>query len=178
MSSSDPDSPDSRLLLLMRHGKAESGSGRLDHERPLADRGVTQAKLVGEYLDAQNVQVSRVLVSDAVRTTQTWEATAGAMPGFDGEVTFHEEIYSGGAAEVLGLVHAVDARHPVVMVVGHEPTISTLASLLADDDSEAGAVAQARIGMPTGGTAILSGTLPEWGSLEDSSLTLHTIVRP
>lgn len=175
MSSSDPDS---RLLLLMRHGKAESGSGRPDHERPLADRGVTQAKLVGEYLDAQNVRVSRVLVSDALRTTQTWEAAAAAMPGFDGEVSFEEEIYSGGAADVLALVHSVDARHPVVMVVGHEPTISTLASLLADDDSEAGAVAQARIGMPTGGTAILSGTLEEWRSLEESSLTLHTIVRP
>ncbi|WP_394216320.1 SixA phosphatase family protein [Brachybacterium vulturis] len=175
MSSSDPDS---RLLLLMRHGKAESGSGRPDHERALADRGLTQAQLVGEYLDAQNVQVSRVLVSDAVRTTQTWEATAAAMPGFDGEVSFHEEIYSGGAADVLALVHGVDASHPVVMVVGHEPTISTLTSLLAADDSEAGAVAQARIGMPTGATAVLSGSLDDWRSLEEASLTLHTIVRP
>ncbi|ASK64568.1 phosphohistidine phosphatase [Brachybacterium avium] len=175
MSSSDPDS---RLLLLMRHGKAESGSGRPDHERALADRGVTQAQLVGEYLDAQNVQVSRVLVSDAVRTTQTWEAVAAAMPGFDGEVSFHEEIYSGGAADVLALVHGVDARHPVVMVVGHEPTISTLTSLLATEDSEAGAAAQARIGMPTGATAVLSGPLQGWGSLAEASLTLHTIVRP
>ncbi|MDN5600060.1 MAG: histidine phosphatase family protein, partial [Brachybacterium sp.] len=96
----------------MRHGKAESGSGQPDHERALADRGVTQAQLVGEYLDAQNVQVSRVLVSDAERTSQTWEATAAAMPGFDGEVSYHEELYSGGAAEVLALVHGVDARHP------------------------------------------------------------------
>ena len=175
MSSSDPDS---RLLLLMRHGKAESGSGRPDPERALADRGVTQAQLVGEYLDAQNVQVSRVLVSDAVRTAQTWEAAAAAMPGFDGEVSFHEEIYSGGPAEVLALLHGVDARHPVVMVVGHEPTISTLTSLLAAEDSEAGAVAQARIGMPTGATAVLSGSLPDWRGLEEVSLTLHTIVRP
>ncbi|MDN5819988.1 MAG: histidine phosphatase family protein [Brachybacterium sp.] len=162
----------------MRHGKAESGSGRPDHERALADRGVTQAQLVGEYLDAQNVQVSRVLVSDAVRTSQTWEAVAAAMPGFDGEVSFEEEIYSGGAAEVLALVHGVDARHPVVMVVGHEPTISTLTSLLSADDSEAGAAAQARIGMPTGATAVLSGPLGDWGSLTEASLTLHTIVRP
>ncbi|WP_245851008.1 SixA phosphatase family protein [Brachybacterium vulturis] len=162
----------------MRHGKAESGSGRPDHERALADRGLTQAQLVGEYLDAQNVQLSRVLVSDAVRTIQTWEATAAAMPGFDGEVSFHEEIYSGGAADVLALVHGVEADHPVVMVVGHEPTISTLTSLLAADDSEAGAVAQARIGMPTGAMAVLSGSLEGWRSLEEASLTLHTIVRP
>lgn len=175
MSSSDPDS---RLLLLMRHGKADSGSGRPDHDRALADRGLTQAQLVGEYLAAQNVQVSRVLVSDALRTTQTWEAVASKMPGFDGEVSFHEEIYSGGPAELLALLHGVEGRHPVVMVVGHEPTISSLTSLLADDDSEAGAAAQARIGMPTGALAVLSGALEEWQGLTEAALTLHTIVRP
>lgn len=175
MSSSDPDS---RLLLLMRHGKAESGSGRSDHERDLAPRGVTQAELVGEYLDAQNVEVSRVLVSDALRTSRTWESVASRMPDFDGEVSHHEEIYSGGAAELLSLVHEVEPRHPVVMVVGHEPTISTLASLLASEDSEAGAVAQARIGMPTGAMAVLSGPLGSWEGLEEGALTLHTIVRP
>src|SRR5699024_4237058 len=150
MSSSDPDS---RLLLLMRHGKAESGSGQPDHERALADRGVRQAQLGGEDLDAQNVQVSRVLVSDAVRTVQTWESVAAARPGFDGEVSFHEEIYSGGAADVLALVHGMEAHHPVVLVVGHEPTISTLTSLLAADDSEAGAGAPAPPRGPAGGAA-------------------------
>lgn len=174
---SSPD-PDSRLLLLMRHGKAESGSGQSDHERTLADRGVSQAQLVGEYLAAQNVQVSRVLVSDATRTRQTWDSAVARMPGFDGEVSFHEEIYAGGPAEVLALVHEVPSEHPVVMVVGHEPTISSLTSLLADDDSEAGAAAQARIGMPTGATAVLSGALESWSDLVEESLTLHTIVRP
>lgn len=175
MSSSDPDS---RLLLLMRHGKAENGSGRSDHDRALADKGVAQAQLVGEYLHAQNVQVSRVLVSDARRTAQTWEATVSTMPGFDGEVSLDEDIYTGGAAEVLSLVRSVDPQHPVVMVVGHEPTISTLTSLLAEEESDAGAVAQARIGMPTGAMAVLSGQLESWQDLREGSLTLHTIVRP
>ena len=178
MSSSDPDSPDSRLLLIMRHGKAESGSGQPDHDRTLAEKGLTQAKLVGEYLAAQNVQVARVLVSDSRRTTQTWEAVASSMPSFDGEVSFHEEIYTGGTAEVLSLVHGVEDRLPVVLVVGHEPTISSLTSALADDDSDAGSVAQARIGMPTGGVAVLSGSLGSWEDLREESLTLHTIVRP
>ena len=175
MSSSDPDS---RLLLLMRHGKAESGSGQPDHDRVLAEKGVTQAQLVGEYLTAQHVQVAQVLVSDAQRTTQTWEAVASTMPGFDGEVSFHEEIYTGGAADVLALLHGVDSRLPVVLVVGHEPTISTLASALAEEDSDAAAIAQARIGMPTGSVAVLSGALGSWEELKEESLTLHTIVRP
>jgi phosphohistidine phosphatase len=175
MSSSDPDS---RLLLVMRHGKADSGSGQPDHERPLAERGTTQARLVGEYLSSQGVHLSRVLVSDALRTTQTWESVAAAMPGFDGTVSFHEDIYTGGAAEVLSRLHQVEDEHGVVMVVGHEPTMASLMSLLSDDDSDPGSVAQARIGMPTGGMGVLSGNLGHWSDLDEGALTLHTIVRP
>src|SRR5699024_4423376 len=60
----------------------------------------------------------------------------------------------------------------------HEPTISSLTSLLAAEDSEADAVAQARIGMPTGGTAVLSGALGSWRDLGEAPLELHTTVRP
>lgn len=175
MSSSDPDS---RLLLIMRHGKADSGSGQPDHERRLADRGVTQAQLVGEYLDSQNVHPARVLVSDAVRTVQTWEAAVSKMPGFDGVVTFHEDIYTGGIGELLGLLRDLGDEQGVVMVVGHEPTMAALIALLADDDSDPGSVAQARIGMPTGGMGVLSGGLEHWSDLGEDALTLHTVVRP
>lgn len=175
MSSSDPDS---RLLLVMRHGKAESNAAQVDHERRLTDRGRSQARLVGEYLQAQGVKPAVVLVSDAARTRETWEHVASRMPGLDGEITFHEEIYAGGPSEVLSLLHACDDDHPVVMVVGHEPTMASLVSLFADDDSDAGSVAQARIGLPTGAMGVLSGSLSSWRDLREESLTLHTIVRP
>ncbi len=164
MSSQDP--PDSRLLLLMRHGKAEGGGGQLDQERRLADRGETQARLIGEYLESQGVHPTRVLVSESVRTRETWEALRSVMPGFDGKVTFHEDIYAGGPLEVLHRLQGVKDSHGVVMVIGHEPTMATLVSHLADDDSDPpGAMAQARIGMPTGALGVLSGALPHWGDL-------------
>ncbi|WP_193104526.1 histidine phosphatase family protein [Brachybacterium sp. FME24] len=175
MSSSDPDS---RLLLLMRHGKADSGSGQPDHERHLAERGITQARLVGEYLDSQSVHPARVLVSDALRTTQTWDAVSSAMPGFDGVVTFHEDIYSGGIGELITALREVQDEHAVVMVIGHEPTMASMLALLGDDESDPGSIAQARLGLPTGAMGVLSGGLAHWADLHEDSLTLHTIVRP
>ena len=88
----------------MRHGKAESGGGQPDQERTLVEKGWAQARLVGEYLESQGVRPTRVLVSDAERTRETWEGVQASMPGFDGKVTFHEEIYSGGTGEVLELI--------------------------------------------------------------------------
>lgn len=175
MSSSDPDS---RLLLLMRHGKADSGAGQPDHERRLTDRGHSQAQLVGEYLESQNVRPTRVFVSDAARTSETWEHVLSTMHGFDGQATFHEEIYSGGTAELLDLIRSTGDQDTVVMAIGHEPTMSSLVAQLADDESDAGSVAQARIGLPTGAMGVLSGPLAHWADLDESALTLHTIVRP
>ena len=175
MSSSDPAS---RLLLLMRHGKAENSSGQIDHERPLAERGKSQARLVGEYLAAQNVRVSRVLVSDSTRTEETWEAVRSQMPDFDGTVTEHEEIYTAGPSELLALLHSLDAQEPVVMVIGPEPPLSTLPARRAAAGAGRGEGHLGPIGMPTGAMAVLSGSLPGWDRLVEESLTLHTIVRP
>lgn len=175
-SDSSPD-PDSRILLIMRHGKAES-SADTDAERDLAAKGVSQAQLIGEYLESQGVRPTRVLVSDAQRTRQTWDAVLSKMPGFDGKVTFHEELYGAGAPDVAQLVRTVKDKHHVVLVVGHEPAMSMVTYGLADDDSsDAGSMAQARIGLPTGAMCVLAGSLPSWKALTQDSLTLHTIVR-
>lgn len=171
-----PSDPDSRLLLLMRHGKADSAQDP-DHERELTDRGRTQARMIGEYLESQGVRPTRVLVSDAVRTQRTWESVLGSMPGFDGTVVLLPEIYEGGPAEVLDLVRATDDAEHVVMVIGHEPTMSSLTHGLASEDSDPGSVAQTRIGLPTGALCVLSGSIPHWSDLGEDSLTLHTVVR-
>lgn len=175
MASSEPDS---RLLLLMRHGKAESTSGSTDKDRELTERGHDQARLIGEYLESQGVRPTRVLVSDAVRTVQTWQSLLEAMPGFDGKVTFHEDIYATGPDNVAELIRARKDKHAVVMVIGHEPTIATLAGRFADEESDPGAVAQARIGLPTGAMAVLSGAFKHWHQLAPHTMTMHTIVRP
>lgn len=173
MESSDPAS---RILLLMRHGKADSSADQ-DSERDLTDRGVAQARLIGDYLESQGVRPTRVLVSPAARTRQSWDAVASGMPGFDGDVTCDEALYDGSVPEIVDLLRSVDDRDQVVLVVGHEPTTSTLAHVLGDDDSDSGAQAQARIGVPTGSMCVLSGPLAHWEELGEDSLTLNTVVR-
>lgn len=160
----------------MRHGKADSAA-ESDHDRPLTDKGRAQARMIGEYLESQGVRPTRVLVSDAERTRQTWESVLEAMPGFEGRATFHEDIYHGGPAEVLALIGGRKAHHHVVMVIGHEPTMSSLSAHLAGEDSDPASLAQARIGLPTGAMSVLSGPLDGWDEITEGSLTLHTIVR-
>lgn len=173
-----PTDPASRLLLVMRHGKAESNTSQIDHERRLIDRGRSQAQAMGEHLRSQGMAPARVLVSDAARTRETWEHVAAQLPDLDAEVTFHEEIYAGGPTEVLDLLHGCQDQHAAVMVVGHEPTVAALVAQLAGEDSDEGSLARAQIGLPTGAMGVLSGALDDWRELGQKSLTLRTIVRP
>lgn len=173
MASSDPAS---RLLLLMRHGKAES-AGEQDSLRELTQRGTEQARLVGDYLASQGVRPQRVLVSPSVRTRATWEGVASALTHADPEVSFEDAIYDGGPGDVVELLRGCPEDDRVVLVIGHEPTISTLGHLLGSEDSDPGALAQARIGLPTGSMCVLAGELPSWGDLGEDSLDLMTIVR-
>ncbi|MDO5663596.1 MAG: phosphohistidine phosphatase SixA [Brachybacterium sp.] len=173
----DPSETGGRMLLLLRHGKAEPAAEQ-DHQRDLAAKGRDQARLVGDYLAAQGVRPDLVLVSDAERTRQTWENVQAAMPDHGGEVDIREEIYHGGPAQVVELLREVPAEKRVVLVVGHEPTMSVLGHLLAsDDESDPGAIAQARLGLPTGAMCVLTGDLGSWSDLDEDTLELHTIVR-
>lgn len=171
------EEPPSRILLLLRHGKAES-SAHSDFERALVSKGVDQATLIGDYLRSQGIRPSHVLVSSAARTRQTWDTVARQLKAGDIPVTYLEELYLGGTSEVRTALAALDPSDSVVLVVGHEPTMSQLAAILADDDaSDSSALAQVRIGVPTGSMSVLTSSASSWGELEDGTLTLHTLVR-
>ncbi|HIP32416.1 MAG TPA: hypothetical protein EYG86_06630 [Crocinitomicaceae bacterium] len=57
-------------LHLIRHGKASNYIGELDFDRPLSEKGINQAKALGNFLEYKLVN-NEVWCSDAVRTSET-----------------------------------------------------------------------------------------------------------
>lgn len=171
------DEPPSRILLLLRHGKAET-TAATDFERNLVEKGEEQARLVGDYLVSQGISPSRVLVSAATRTKQTWQQLASCFKDAQFQVDELDELYLGGVSDTLAAIKAVPADQRVLLVVGHEPTMSQLAFRLADEESsDSAALAQVRIGVPTGSMSVLTASTDSWEEIDFQSLTLHTLVR-
>ena len=50
-----------RTLLLMRHAKSDYPAGVIDHDRPLARRGIREAGLAGGWLRAHMPPIDGVL---------------------------------------------------------------------------------------------------------------------
>lgn len=162
-----------RRLVLLRHAKAEAGG--VDEQRPLALAGRRQCPAVGAGLVDRGLLPGRVLVSSAVRTRQTWDLVRGSLGEVDAEVRITERLYLAGAEEVLALVGEVPDDVTTVLVVGHEPTMSATAAVLARTGADLGPQ-DVRTGLPTAGYAVVQ--LPSWADVAPGSGTLLEVVRP
>ncbi|ORV93019.1 hypothetical protein AWC11_06790 [Mycobacterium interjectum] len=158
---------DRHTLLLMRHAKSDYPAGVTDHDRPLAPRGVREASLAGDWLRANVSPVDAVLCSTATRARQTLENTRVAAP-----VRYSERLYGAAPGTVIEEINATAEDVGTLLVVGHEPTTSTLALLLADDDGTDDAVVE-RIStkFPTSAIAVLS-VNGRWADLEPGRAVL------
>ena len=113
----------------MRHGQAEAGrAGVPDRERALTEAGLQKARRVGEQLAQQGIRPQRALVSSATRTRQTFAQVKGSIDGIS--VDYVDALYGAGPEGVFDLLAALDDEVASVMLVGHNPTFSEVASYL------------------------------------------------
>ncbi|OBJ49390.1 histidine phosphatase family protein [Mycobacterium sp. 1423905.2] len=156
-----------RTLVLMRHAKSAYPDGVADHERPLAGRGIREAGLAGEWLRANVPPIDGVLCSTATRTRETL-----ARSGVDASVRYTERLYGATPGMVIEEINRVADDVSALLVVGHEPTTSSLALILCGrDGSNLQAAERISEKFPTSGIAVLS--VPgRWGDLEPGGATL------
>lgn len=167
----------SQRLLVVRHAKAGYPEGVADHERPLTDRGVRDARNVGEWLAAERFVPDLVLCSTSVRTRQTWELAAEVL-GADVEVQHERRLYAADADTVLDIVRTYGGEHHTVAVVGHEPGLSTMAQSVADPDaSDPDELAGLRDGFPTAAVVVLRPRLA-WADIEPGTVPLTRLAVP
>ena len=167
----------SQRLLVVRHAKAGYPEGVADHERPLTDRGVRDARYVGEWLATERFVPDLVLCSTSVRTRQSWELATEALEA-DVEVQHERRLYGADADTVLDVVRTYGGDHHTVAVVGHEPGLSTLARLLADPDgSDPDELAALHDGFPTAGVVVLRPRLA-WADIQPGTAPLTRLAVP
>ena len=160
--------------MLLRHAKAEQDFGGPDALRALTEVGHRQSAWVGEALHGAGLVPELALVSSAVRTRETWQGLAAAFdPAPEEDV--RDEIYSAGPGTVLEVVRALDERVRTVLVVGHEPTMSRTAGVLASPVSDESLVDAVRGGIPTATFSVLELSTP-WAQLDPGTARLTDVV--
>ena len=125
----------SRTLYLLRHAKAGlPEAGLRDRDRKLTGRGRREAAALGARYagGGDGGELPDLVISStaarAVQTAALWAQAAG-LP--EQRIVRRDGIYLAEAEAVLTMVRGLDAALQRVMVVGHNPTFSDLATGLS-----------------------------------------------
>jgi len=117
-----------KQLTLFRHAQAEndSASGR-DFDRALSQKGMIQAGKQGLFLKQYTeITCGAYLCSSALRTRQTLKQAALANTD---HCVFIDDIYNASTGALIQLLENYQ-HHSVVLMVGHNPGLSSLATFL------------------------------------------------
>jgi phosphohistidine phosphatase len=169
--------PQARLVYLFRHAEAApTADPALDFERPITSDGVAACHRMHRYLSMADVLPDLVLCSAALRARQTLEAIRPAV-GTNAEVNYLADIYTEGARALLERLKRSSANRRRVMLVGHNPALTSLVETLVRGSSE-GEAEKTSVRFPPAALAILAFPSASWSELEEGSCELHSLVSP
>ena len=144
-----------KTLLVLRHAKSDWGSSQLsDHERPLNGRGSYDAPRMGAWLKQQGMIPDLIISSTAVRALTTAELVAQGCD-FEGELRPEQDFYLAGPPTYIDVLNQLPDSYERVMVVGHNPGMEELLSLLTGKDRT----------MTTANVAVVDLSIESWGEL-------------
>lgn len=154
------------MLYLVRHAKSSwSDSSLSDRDRPLNKRGRRSAPDMGRRLAAQNQLPDLIISSPAKRANSTARKIAKEV-GYDrSKIVTDENMYFSGTGSMLEMLENVDDRYDSVMIVGHNPAMTTLMNMLSGSSVD---------NMPTCAVALIDFPIMSWSDLHSADGQLLT----
>lgn len=156
-----------KTLLVMRHAKSDwNADYGADHERPLNDRGVRSARIMGRVLTDNGLVPDLVMTSTAVRARST-ATLANEAGGWGSKIELEPSLYGSGAESAIKVTAAAPdvAR---LMLIGHQPTWSMLVSALTGD----------RVEMKTATVAAIDFEVEAWRDIATARGQIAAVFQP
>jgi phosphohistidine phosphatase len=123
-------------LYLLRHGKAEAAGTGGDDTRALTPEGRKEIRQVAAWIASRGIPFALVATSPLLRARETADLVQGALePRPDLEVW--DDLIPGRSLEDLVIRIAGCDPAAALLLVGHEPLLSTLASRIIVGDERA-----------------------------------------
>jgi phosphohistidine phosphatase len=120
-----------KSLLLLRHAKSSWKDEDVpDHDRPLKKRGQRDAPRMGKLLRQLDLVPELIVSSTALRARATALAAAEEAR-YAGDIRFEPRIYEASASQLLAVVRALPDGVKRAMIVGHNPGLEELVTVLS-----------------------------------------------
>lgn len=146
-----------KTLLVLRHAKSSWKDESLtDHERPLNQRGIGDAPVMGKLLRKQELVPELIISSSAKRALATAKLVAEAC-GYEEKIAVSQDFYMGDPDDYFGRLRLVPDNLTRVMIVGHNPGMEELVADLTGHYERLPTAALAEIELPVDSWMQLTG---------------------
>lgn len=147
-----------KRLILIRHSKSSwDDEDTEDFNRKLSKRGERDAKFMSELLAKKIKKPDLILTSQAYRSLRTAEYFADAFDIEDEKIIADQGIYERGSKYIIQLLKDLDDNIQSIIVIGHNPDITTLANYFSGEYFE---------NVPTTGIVGIDFKIKSWKDIE------------
>jgi phosphohistidine phosphatase len=119
-----------KKLILVRHAKSDWPEETEDFDRPLADKGLKEAKHMSEFIKNNNVPIDCFVSSPAVRALTTCEIF---NQSYQINITTDEKLYNPSERNFESVIYDLDDSHHSVAFFSHNNGISNFANSISED---------------------------------------------
>lgn len=119
-----------KKLFVIRHAKSDQSFFGDDFDRPLNERGKTDAPVMAKRLLDTKIKIDALVSSPAKRARKTAEAFARVLNIPEGEIIFISELYHASAETFYQVISGLPDNINTVALFSHNPGITTFVNSL------------------------------------------------
>lgn len=162
-----------KQILLMRHAKSSWEHADIkDFDRPLADRGLHDAPMMGKFIRESDYKPGWVISSPAKRARETTMLSMEAAQVNEEQITWNEDLYFGTVRDYAAAIQSTPEDYDRVLLVGHNPLMEHTAGILA------GAEQKVALRMPTAALVCLESFADSWNNITPDTCQIKWMMIP
>jgi len=159
-----------KTLFLVRHAKSDwENSNLLDIERPLNERGYSNANSMSLLFKEKQDNPDLIITSPAIRAITTALIFARNLNYDSNLISIQKELYESSVKDYLKVVSKTDEQFKSIILFAHNPTISGFAETLCKS---------LPMEMPTCAIAGIHFDCKKWGDLKTTKGELFLFEYP
>lgn len=144
------------MLYMLRHAKSSWKYDVIDHERPLNNRGESDAALLSDIVASSIEKPDIIISSDAKRALTTARYFKQAFNLSENDFITNHQLYDFSGQQVLETIKNLDNLFNRVMIVGHNHAFTSIVNILGNKIID---------NLPTCGFVVIKFETNDWSKL-------------
>jgi len=120
-----------KKLFVIRHAKSDWGNFTLpDFERPLNERGKTDAPVMAKRLLSKKIKIDAFISSPAKRAKKTCKLFCKEFHINEDEIIFIDRLYLAPSETFFEVIKTLDDKYDDIAIFAHNPGVTDFANRL------------------------------------------------